>query len=121
MVEVHLDNLVLRVISFKLHCNHPLNWLLEQSFHNTRRLRRIKLLGKLLRDGAATARILLHEDSSLDNGTSKRLQVDSRVRLKAGVLSGNQSILQVRRKLIKIHIHTVALAVVVASQLLSVG
>ena len=77
VIEIESQNLLFGIIAFQLHRNHPLYRLLQQSFHRTACLLRIKLLGELLRDGTSTTRISLSQDTTLDDGTSQCTEVDT--------------------------------------------
>ena len=77
VIEIESQNLLFGIIAFQLHRNHPLYRFLQQSFHRTACLLRIKLLGELLRDGTSTTRISLSQDTTLDDGTSQCTEVDT--------------------------------------------
>ena len=69
LIKIHCQNLFFRIVTFQFYGNHPFDRLLEQTFHHIVSTGGIKLLGKLLGDGTATAGILLHQDTALHYGT----------------------------------------------------
>ena len=59
IIEIHGQNLVLRIVTFQLDSNHPLDGFLQQTLHHTVRGLRIKLFSQLLGYGRSTAGTLL--------------------------------------------------------------
>ena len=90
VIEIKSQNFLFGIIAFQLHRNHPLYRFLQQSFHRTACLLRIKLLGELLRDGTSTTRISLSQDTTLDDGTSQCTEVDTRMLIESLILGSHQ-------------------------------
>ena len=121
VVKVHADNLLLRVETLQLEGNHPFDGLLQQSFHRRGSFLGIKLLGKLLRDGASAACALLPEQSALHDGTQQGLKVDAVVIVESDVLSSEKCFDEGRREFVKVGEYTVGTDIAPCAQLFSVG
>ena len=121
LVEIHLDDFVLGVVALQLHGYHPLYGFLQRAFKYVARLRRIELLGELLRDCAAAAGAFLPHEHTLHHGSHQSPAVYSGVALKSLVLGRYERVGQIFRHLVKIHIHAVALAAVVTPHFHTVG
>ena len=116
LIEIHRKNFLFGIIAFQLHGYNPLDGLLEQTFHYVVGAWRIKLLGKLLADCTAAARILLHQNTTLHHGTEQRDGINPRMFGKAYVFRCNQRIDNMGRQIIVSHKHAVLLAIRISSQ-----
>ena len=121
LVEVHRQDLFLRVVALQLDGDDPLDGFLEETLQRVLRAGRIELLGQLLGDGTAAAGILLHQDAALHNSTEQGLGVDARMLGKAHVFRGDEGVDDVGRQVLITHVDAVFLAVRIGAQRLSVG
>ena len=121
LVQVHVDNLFLRVVPLELDGNHPLDRLLEEALHHIVGIRREELLRQLLGNRTAAAAALLHQDSALDNGTHQAGEVDAAVLGEADVFSRYQCLDEVGREVVVVHIDAVITAVGIAAERLAIG
>ena len=115
------EDFLLRVIALQLDRDDPLDGLLEQALHHVVRPGRIELLGELLGDGAAAARVLLHQDAALQDGAEQGLGVDARVVGEAHVLRGDEGMDEVGRQFVVAHVDAVLLTIRIGAQGLPVG
>ncbi|OAV73763.1 hypothetical protein Barb7_02866 [Bacteroidales bacterium Barb7] len=120
LVEVHIDNLLLRVKPFETDGYHPFNRLLEDTFKHIFRAGREKLFGKLLGNGTPAAAAFLHQYAALYHGTQQAQHINAAVIGKADVFRGNQGFDKVGGKVFIRHIDTVVHAVGIAAEYLPV-
>ena len=121
LVEVHRQDLFLRVVAFQFDGDDPLDGFLEETLQRVLRAGRIELLGQLLGDGTAAAGVLLEEEAALHHGTEQGLDVDARMLGKAYVFRGDEGVDDVGRQVLITHVDAVFLAVRIGAQRLSVG
>ena len=121
LVQVHIDNLFLRVVPLELDGNHPLDRLLEEALHHIVGIRREELLRQLLGNRTTTTATLLHQDSALDNGTHQTREVDTAVLGKADVFGGDKRLDEVGREVVVVHIDAVITAMGIAAERLAIG
>ena len=121
VVEVERDYLVLCVVALELHGNDPFDGLLQCALGHACGLVGVELLGQLLRDGRATAGVLLTEQASLDDGPGQCLEVDARVLVEAHVFGGHKRLHDVWRELVEIDAYPVFLVVVPCTHQFPVG
>ena len=108
------------IVTFQLYGNHPFDRLLEQTFHHIVGTGGIKLLGKLLGDGTATAGILLHQDTALHYGTRRGVGVNARMFGKTYIFRSYQGVNDIGRQIIVSHKHAVFLTIGISTQYFSV-
>ena len=116
LVEIHGQDFLFRVISFKLDGNHPFDRLLHQSFHYTSRLFGIELLGQLLGNGTPPTCILLHEDTTLHDRAHQSLGINARMIGKTFVFRIDQRIDQMWRQVFITHINTIVRTIGIGTQ-----
>ncbi len=120
LVEVHGEDFLFCIVTFQLYGNHPFDRLLKQTLHHIVGAGRIKLFGKLLGDGTATAGVLLHQDTTLHHGTRQSVGINARMLGKAYVFRSNQGIDDIGRQLIVAHKHTIFLTIGISTQYFSI-
>ena len=97
LIQVHINDLFLRIITFKLDGNHPLDRFLEQTFHHIVNTWRKQLLCQLLRNGTTTTTTFLHQNTSLDNCTKQSLRIDTAMFGKTDIFRCDQRLHQIGR------------------------
>ena len=80
-----------------------------------------QLLGQLLGDGRTTARTLLPEDASLDDGSQQGLEIDAGMLIETCVLSSYQRVDQRLRQLRIVDHDTILAAETIGAHQLSIG
>ena len=93
LVEIHGEDFLFCIVTLQLYGQSPIRWLLEQTFHHIVGTGRIKLFGKLLGDGTATAGILLHQDTALHYGTRQGVGVNARMFGKTYIFRSYQALM----------------------------
>ena len=101
LVEVHRNELVFGVARLELHGDNPFFELLKDATQASGGLVE-HLLGELLGDGGSAT-----VATQCGHGAGEGAKVDSAVVVKALVLSGNQGLHEVRRKLAKVGVDAV--------------
>ena len=120
LVEIHGEDFLFCIVTLQLYGNHPFDGLLEQTFHHIVGTGRIKLFGKLLGDGTATAGILLHQDTALHYGTRQGVGVNARMFGKTYIFRSYQGVDDIGRQIIVSHKHAVFLTIGISTQYFSV-
>ena len=95
IVKIQSQDFLLGIGSLQLDGYHPLYRFLQKPLLHAAGSRGIELLGQLLGDGAAPPCAGLPQDSTLDEGTSERDEINSGVFVDALVLGRDQSLDQV--------------------------
>ena len=116
IIEIQGDDFLLGVVTLQLHCDDPLDRLLQHALRSGVGHVGVELLGQLLRDGRATASVLLSQDATLDDGTCQRVEVDARVLVETHVLGGHQGLDERRSEVVVIDHHSVLAVHVPRSQ-----
>ena len=92
VIEIHSDDLVLRIVTLQLHSNDPFDGLLKGSLHSGVGCLGEKLLSQLLGDGRTSTSILLPHESTFDDGTSQSIEVDAGMLVETFILSSHQGL-----------------------------
>ena len=121
LVEIHLDNLIFGVVAFEFYGNHPFDRLLHETLQHIFRRRGVELLGELLSDSGATAGIFLKQESALNHGSHETAHIDAGVVEETHILGGDERVGNIGGNLIEIDIDTVAFALIVSPEFLSVA
>ena len=121
IIQIHRDNLILRIIAFQLDSDNPFYRLLKHTLHGSFGMLRIQLLSQLLGNGRATTRTLLSHDTAFDDGTCQSIEVDTWMLIETDVLSSHQCLYQCRWQFGIIHQHAVLTIVVPRTQQFSIG
>ena len=121
LVEIHLDNLILRVVALELHGYHPFYGLLERTVDDSVGSGGIELFGQLLGDGGAAAGVFLAHDKRLDKHTHECAHIDAGMVLETGILGGDESVDHVLRDFVVVGVYAVARIAVVTAHFLAVG
>ena len=121
LVEIHLDDFLFRIVSFKLHGDGPLHGFLNESVHQPVRLGRIELLRKLLRYRTAAAGVLLAQQDCLEQHSRQRHDVNAGMLHEALVLCGYQRIDYIWGNLGIVGIHSVVTTLIETSHLNTIG
>ena len=121
LVQIHVDDLLLRIVAFQLDGNDPFDGFLEKTLHHIVGTGREELLGQLLRDRTTATSTLLHQDASFDHGTHQTGKVDATVLGKADVLRCNQCLHQIGRQIFVVDIDTVIGTMCITTQGLAIG
>ena len=96
IVEIESNNLLFGIITFQLDGNDPLYWFLEHSLSSTLRSTTIQLFSQLLSNGRTTSSISLPQNTTLNDSTTQRSEVNTRVLIKSFIFSSHQSLNQIR-------------------------
>ena len=76
-VEIHVDNLILRVETFELDGDHPFDRLLHRAVQHIARRLGIKLFCQLLGDGRSSARRFVAQGQGLYESSAQRHEIDA--------------------------------------------
>ena len=98
LVQVHGDDLLLRVIFLQLGGHDPLRQFLFRTFKTRLRFFGEQKLRQLLGDRTTTSRILMHHER-LDGHTEQSVPVYAGMAVIAGILRGDQRVNEIRRQL----------------------
>ena len=95
VVEIHGDDLFLRIKTLQLHGDNPLDRFLEEASEFGLRTRRIKEFGQLLGNGTTPSTAFLIEDTAFDHGSEQTFAVYSRMLTEADILRSDESLDQI--------------------------
>ena len=87
IVQVHGQNLLLRIVLLQFQGNYPFYRFLQESLLDVSGLLGVQLLGQLLGDGTAAAGTLPHQDTTFYNGSEKGLEINTAMIVETLVLS----------------------------------
>ena len=111
LIQVHHDDLVLRVQTFQLHRYDPFVRFLQQALKRVRCSRRVELFAQLLCDRTAATGFTQRQQR-----TNKSLRVNARMAVETRILRGHQRIDDIRRNLLVVNTHAVLRPIVSAQR-----
>ena len=94
IIQIHCNNLILRIVALQFDSNHPLDRFLEHTLHRGFCMFGIQLLSQLLGDGRSTTSALLSQNTAFDDSTRQCIEIDAGVLVETDVLCGHQRLHQ---------------------------
>ena len=121
LIEIHLHDFILGVELFNLDGDCPLDGFLQGTFKDIGRFGRIELLRQLLCNRTTAAGTLVAHNHTLDKRAKERLHINAGVLFKSHIFGGDESVFQVGRHLLEIHIGAIAFATIKFSHFHAIG